>query len=165
MNLLWKLPIRLAIPETDCGILKASEKSRDDLAKQLKGDIDSEHDFSVLTDVHIEHLVDFLKWGMIDMAEHIDYGTKKAIGADLAHGKQLFDSTCASCHGSDGKMINFGSEQEPEYLGDLANGNPWETLHKIRFGQPGTAMPAGVANGWDIADAVDVLGYAQTLSE
>ena len=47
----------------------------------------------------------------------------------------------------------------------VASDNPWETLHKIRSGQSGTQMFAGVANGWSIADSVDVLGYAQTLPE
>jgi thiosulfate dehydrogenase len=62
-----------------------------------------------------------------------------------------------------GQRLNFGSPDEPEYVGTLANGNPWEVLHKIRFGNPGTPMPSAVANGWSIQDVVDVLGYAQTL--
>ncbi len=91
--------------------------------------------------------------------------TKKVIGDNMTHGEELYTDTCVACHGADGKQLNFGSETEPEYLGALANGNPWETLHKIRFGHPGTAMPSGVANGWSTQDAVDVLGYAQTLPE
>jgi thiosulfate dehydrogenase len=110
------------------GVLQSSGKSREDLAKQLKGEIDSQHDFSALADVHIEHLVDFLKWGMIDNADYIDYGTKKAIDADISRGNQLYDTACAACHGSDGKMIDFG---DGEGVGALANGNPWETLHKM----------------------------------
>jgi len=142
-----------------------SGKSRDELTRILKGGVDSAHDFSAMTDLHVGHLVDFLKYGMIDDSKYIDYSTKKAIGADIDNGKRLFDTTCAACHGADGKMLNFGSEQEPEYVGDIVKGDPWEGQHKIRFGQPGTAMPSAVNNGWSIEDAVDVLGYAQTLPE
>ena len=28
------------------------------------------------------------------------------------------------------------------YMGDTSNENPWETLHKIRFGHPGSKMDA-----------------------
>ncbi len=58
-------------------------------------------------------------------------------------------------------MIDFDGEG----VGDPANGNPWETLHKIRFGHPGTAMPSSVKSGWSTQDAVDVLGYSQTLTK
>ncbi|MDP2730395.1 MAG: c-type cytochrome [Dehalococcoidales bacterium] len=143
------------------GLLQASGKSREDLAKQLKGEIDSQHDFSAMTDLHVGHLVDFLKYGMIDDSKYIDYSTKKTIGADVAHGEELYTSTCVPCHGADGKTIDI----EGAGIGAIANGNPWETLHKIRFGQPGTAMPAAVASGWSTEEAVDVLGYAQTLPE
>ena len=144
-------------------LLQASEKPREDLIKQLKGEIDSQHNFSSLTDVHIGHLVDFLKWGMIDDSKYIDYSTKKAIGADVAHGEELYASACAACHGADGKTIDIDGAG----VGAIAKGNPWETLHKIRFGQTGSnpPMPAGVANGWSTEDAADVLGYAQTLPE
>ena len=81
----------------------------------------------------------------------------------MAHGEELYASSCAACHGSDGKALNFGDEQEPEYTGTLANDNPWEFLHKVRFGHPGTEMPSAVENGWTTEDAMDVLGYSQTL--
>ena len=47
----------------------------------------------------------------------------------------------------------------------IANDNPWETLHKIRFGHPGSEMPSSVESGWSTQDGADVLGYAQTLPE
>ncbi|NIN67785.1 MAG: hypothetical protein GTO63_24380, partial [Anaerolineae bacterium] len=61
--------------------------------------------------------------------------------------------------------VNFGDEDEPEYVGTIATDNPQEFLHKVRFGQPGInpAMPAAVDLGWSVQDVVDVLAYAQTL--
>ena len=146
------------------GIYNATmAKSKAQLLDALTGGVNSEHDFSsVLNEAALENLVNFLKEGPIDDIEYIDYGTKKAIGANIAHGEELYTATCTACHGADGKQIDFG---DGDGMGALSNGNPWETLHKIRFGQPSSSMPAGVKNGWSIQDAVDVLGYAQTLPE
>ena len=65
------------------------------------------------------------------------------------------------CHGFDGKEMNFKTADNPEYIGTVAQANPWETLHKIRFGQPGVGMVA--LDVLDIEDLVDILAYSQTL--
>ena len=39
------------------------------------------------------------------------------------------------------------------------NDNPWEALHKIRFGQPGVGMVALAV--LDIEDQVDILAFTQ----
>jgi thiosulfate dehydrogenase len=74
---------------------------------------------------------------------------------------------CAACHGPDGKKLNFGKPDDPEYIGTVANENPWEVAHKIRVGQPGSnpPMPTGVETGWSLQEVLDVLAYAQTLPE
>ncbi|MBU4225261.1 MAG: cytochrome c, partial [Chloroflexi bacterium] len=77
----------------------------------------------------------------------------------------LFESACAACHGADGKLINFGDETAPEFVGTIAIDNPWEFFHKVSFGQPGTAMPSGFENGWSLEDIANVLAYAQSLPE
>jgi len=151
------------------GLMHASmEDEPDELFNTIKNGISGMAMISFeshLSDQDIWDVVKFIKEGIIDESPYIDYSTKKAIGADTSHGKSLFDSVCASCHGSDGKQINFGDPQAPEYVGTVASDNPWEFLHKVRFGNPGTAMPSGIKNGWSIQDTVDVLGYAQTLPE
>lgn len=148
------------------GVYAASAKNEAQLLAQLMGGTNPQHDFTtVLSETALRDLVNFLKEGTIDVTEHIDYATKKPIGASVPRGEELYTSTCVFCHGADGKKLNFGSEAEPEYLSGVANGNPWEVLHKIRFGQPGTGMPSGVKKGWSVQDAVDVLGYLQTLPE
>ena len=73
----------------------------------------------------------------------------------------LAASPFARCHGSDGKLINFKSPPKAEYIGTVAQANPWETLHKLRMGQPGVPMMSMLA--FDIQDHVDVLAYTQTL--
>ena len=49
------------------GLMNASDMSDDQLLSIMKGANNSDHAFSeFLTDLHTEHIVLFLKWGMID---------------------------------------------------------------------------------------------------
>ncbi len=57
--------------------------------------------------------------------------------------------------------MNFKTEEKPEFVGTVGRKNPWEALHKIRFGQPGVGMVALTV--LDIEDLVDILAYTQTL--
>ncbi len=105
-------------------------------------------------------LAHFVSHGQIDMDDYIDSATKKAKG-NVANGERIFQTVCARCHGSDGKLINFKSPPKAEYIGTVASDNPWETLHKIRMGQPAVPMLSMLA--FDTQDHVDVLAYCQTL--
>jgi len=60
-------------------------------------------------------------------------------------------------------MINFGDDEKPEFVGTIANENPWEFIHKARAGQPGTKMPSAIMNGWSTENILDLLVYARTL--
>jgi thiosulfate dehydrogenase len=107
-------------------------------------------------------LATFLQSGLADFTSQIDAETKSPVGADPTHGQELF-AACAACHGDDGRLLNFGSDDEPEYVGTIALDNPWEFLHKVRSGQPGTAMPAAMDGDWTLGDLLDLLAFAQTL--
>jgi len=89
----------------------------------------------------MEKLALFLSAGLIDMDCYIDRETKVVRG-NVQRGAAFFQTICAVCHGFDGKAMNFKDEEHPEYVGTVANENPWETLHKIRFGQPGGWSPS-----------------------
>jgi thiosulfate dehydrogenase len=108
----------------------------------------------------MERLALFVTRGQHETDFYIDFDTKKARG-DAARGERYFQNICAACHGFDGKALNFGDDEEPEYIGTVAAENPWETLHKIRNGQPGWPMPA--LRILPIQDVVDILSYSQTL--
>lgn len=82
---------------------------------------------------------------------------------DTFMGQIEFDIRCAACHGPDGRSLNFGSVADPEYVGSIANANPWEFLHKVRFGQPGTAMLGLELQGVNVQLAADIAAYAATL--
>jgi thiosulfate dehydrogenase len=60
-------------------------------------------------------------------------------------------------------MINFHDADDPEFIGNIAVDNPWEFIHKVRAGQPGTSMPSAIDLGWDLQYLIDVLTFAQTL--
>ena len=54
-----------------------------------------------------------------------------------------------------------------EFVGTLARDNPWEVLHKVLHGQPGSAessfgrMPSAAGSHWTTDDVLDLLRYCQ----
>ncbi len=120
------------------------------------------HGFDAATMPHsaMEKLALFLSAGQLDTDRYIDRETKIARG-NPRRGAQFFQTICAVCHGFDGRDMNFKDEEHPEYVGTVAVNNPWEALHKIRFGQPGVGMVALTV--LDTEDLIDILAYTQTL--
>ena len=60
-------------------------------------------------------------------------------------------TACAGCHGSDGLTGPPGSAADyADWVGKIANDNPQEFLHKVRFGQPNTASRPrpGIVRTW-----------------
>ncbi len=74
------------------------------------------------------------------------------------------DPGCTVCHGADGLQQPAGGAPDfDEFPGVLASDNPQEFQHKLRFGQPGTAMPGMTKFGGSVANAADVAAYSATL--
>ncbi|MDT8305770.1 MAG: hypothetical protein RRC07_07525 [Anaerolineae bacterium] len=144
------------------GVLGAAARTEDELIAILTGAVVAEHDFSAMGDEALLDLVTFLQTALVDYGPLVNAETKEAAGGDTAHGEELF-AGCASCHGDDGRSLNFGSAEEPEFVGTLALDNPWEFLHKVRAGQPGTNMPPTLDQGWSMEDLLDLLVYSQSL--
>jgi len=141
----------------------------------------------VLDKSELDTLALFVSLGQVDMDRFIDRGTRKAKG-DAKSGKSIFTSYCADCHGEDGKEHNFKEKSGGrEYLGTIANANPWEALHKILNGQPketrrnmdhrqrvmghgmgmmhkSRSMPA-MRGREELTSLVNLLAYLQTLPE
>ena len=123
----------------------ASEMPEEEIIAHLKGSKDPAHDFSsYMNDTQLIQLAAFLKEGLIDDDQYIDDVSLKVINANVAHGKTLFENTCVECHGADGTKIVFRTEGVDEYLGSVANRDPWRFLHRTRFGTAGTEMPIGM---------------------
>jgi thiosulfate dehydrogenase len=144
------------------GVLAAASQSVEDLTAWLTGGQNPDHDFSpYLSEVQVAAVVAFLRDETFDSAAYIN--PDGTVNGDPARGKVKFEKTCAACHGLDGTEMNFGSAEEPEYVGTVAADNPWEFLHKDAFGQPGAPMPAGWGLGYTLEDLANLLAYAQTL--
>lgn len=130
----------------------------------------------------------FVSEGQIDMTKFISYDTKRVSG-DTKAGKKYYKKHCLDCHGKSGDSLNLAhTSKKPEYVGTISNKNPWETLHKIRFGHPGAVMDMRrmhdsksgrhhrvMRKMWEhmppmlgvLSDQaqVDLLSYLQTLSD
>jgi thiosulfate dehydrogenase len=144
------------------GVLSASSLSADELLAWLDGSQNPDHDFSALMEEFaLNALVTFMKNEAADITPYVN--ADKSVTGDPANGSDLFEATCSACHGIDGKKINFHDADDPEYIGTVAVGNPWEFFHKASFGQPDAPMPVSVALGWTMEEIADLLAYAQTL--
>lgn len=147
------------------GVMATRGKSEKDLKAILKGSTNPKHDFSsMLNDAALTNLATFLRHGLVDLGPVISIKTGKPVKADMSRGKQLF-ALCVTCHGPEGTKLNFANPDKPEYAGTIARESPWEFLHKVRVGAPGSdpPMPTGVELGWKLQDLLDVLAYSQTL--
>ncbi|MFZ1203484.1 MAG: c-type cytochrome [Candidatus Acidiferrales bacterium] len=77
-------------------------------------------------------------------------------GPDLSTGKQLFDSSCSSCHGQDASGgLGPNIQRIPATLGDEA------TAKIIKGGVPGTGMPAFA--GLTDAQLMQIVAHIRTL--
>ncbi len=114
----------------------------------------------MIPDNALESLALFVTRGQHEIDWYVDIASKRAKG-DATRGERVFQNVCAPCHGFDGRAINFKTEPVVEYIGTVASKAPWETLHKIRNGQPGQPMP--VLRVLTMQHAVDILAYAQSL--
>ena len=126
------------------GILETA-KSPQEVFSLLK----IEHGFGPLglNDTALWDLTRFVIEGTINTDEIIDRAGRFTAG--LESGEITYDQFCASCHGSDGRTKPYdaianqpgASPDYDDFPQKIANENPWEFQHKVRFGQPGTDMP------------------------
>jgi thiosulfate dehydrogenase len=143
------------------------------------------HNYSaaMIPDDALMRLALFISQGLYDSSSYIDPATRKAKG-DVVHGRAVFQTVCASCHGLDGRQINFGTAADPEYVGTVANNEPAAALHKLMNGisvvpddvrsqapfggaaGAGLGMYPAAMESWralGVTFAADALAYAQTL--
>ncbi len=146
------------------GVQSAIGATQEQVLDWLNGNLDPDHNFLRYTNsTAIDDLAAFLRTQQVDMDLIIDPFTGQALG-DRQLGALIYFDSCASCHGANGDAINFGSVVDPLFLGDLAVSDPWQTVHKIRFGSPSDArMPSSEEMGWSLNRVADVLAHAQSL--
>jgi len=140
------------------GVDNYAGKSLSDIIKVITNDTHALKD--ILGKKEIDALAVFISKGQVDSTSFIDMKTKRVVGNQIAGGK-LFNGICAGCHGVNGKKINFKEAPKEVYVGDATRSNPWETLHKIRFGHPGSAMTSLFVLPQQ--SQIDILSYIQDL--
>ncbi|MBU2582841.1 MAG: cytochrome c [Alphaproteobacteria bacterium] len=141
------------------GIDGAKGRDAADIAQLLRGKLHG-YTAEMLLDDELQRIAAFVSRGQDPTHQFVDPKTAKVRG-DAVSGKAIFQTVCAACHGFDGRLLNFGTVEEPIYVGTDASALPDEILHKIRNSHPGAAMIN--MRAFAIEDAVNVLAYAQTL--
>lgn len=145
------------------GVLGVVGMPNQEILNWLNGTANPSHNFSAyLSPEAMLDLVAFLRTKQVNIALLVDYPTQRALGTSES-GQPLYAVTCERCHGDDGSQLNFGSASQPVFIGDIGRLDPWRMIHKIRFGHPGSDMPASEALGWPLQDVADLLAYTQTL--
>lgn len=132
-----------------------------DVEKLLRGPM---HGYSaaMIPDAALKDIALFVTNGQFELDVFIDRASKKSKG-NAGRGEVIYNVSCYLCHGKDGKEMNFKTADSPEYLGTLANGNPWEAINKTRHGQPASQMSAlGYMGNKTMSD---ILAYIQTLPQ
>jgi len=146
------------------GVLQVAGKDPNTILAAMKGSTNPDHDFSKVMDE--QALIDlslFMSKNLVDDAKLVS-DKKAPINGAADKGKSVFTEHCVNCHGPRGTALNFADEKAPEYVGTLGKDNPWEFLHKARFGQPGVKdMPSLVDVGLKDQEYADLLAYVQTL--
>lgn len=107
----------------------------------------------LIDDASVADLANFIDYGQVDIDAHVSDNLSTG---DAAAGGPIYATVCAGCHGADGMKI-----REMPALGELANDNPQEIMHKVLFGQPAEAMPGMFVFGADTA--ANVVAYLATL--
>ena len=150
------------------GIRGAQGRDPKDIAALLRA---SPHRYTpaMIKDDELQRLALFVSRGQLDVDRYINSATGdvqvsgSSADAVLERGRGIYQTTCAACHGFDGRRLNFGTKDKVSYVGTEAKENPWEVLHKIFNAHPGAEMINLRVFG--VGDAAAVLSYARRLPE
>ncbi len=112
-----------------------------DLLKEPAAEVLEGHNFAAygLTDADLWDVTRFVLEQVVDTNTFIN--PSGSFTGNPVLGASAYSLNCTFCHAADGKNL-------PAFLGPLADQNPWEFLHKTRFGHPGADMPALELVGW-----------------
>jgi mono/diheme cytochrome c family protein len=117
----------------------------------------------MINEEELARLAAFVSRGQVDMSAYIDLATREIIAGDIDHGRAIFQTVCAACHGFDGRRLDWGDADGPAYVGTEAVAAPDEVLNKILNAHPGVEMVNLRAFGVEAAG--DVLRYVATLPQ
>jgi len=119
----------------------------------------------MIADEEMLRVAVFLSQGLVDMRSFINYETRKVIAGsgDFTRGRAIFQTTCAACHGFDGRALDWGAPGEHNYVGTEAQELPDEVFNKISNAHPGAAMIN--TRAFSVEDRVSLMNYIATLPD
>lgn len=146
------------------GVMGAHGKPPESLMATLR---DQNHPYTqeMITDEEMLRVATFLSEGLVDMRPFIDTETRTVISGsgDTDRGRAIFQTTCAACHGFDGRAMDWGSGDEHNFVGTEAAALPDEVFNKISNAHPGAAMIN--LRAFTVQDRISVLNYIATLPQ
>lgn len=126
---------------------------------------DENHPYTqeMIDDDEMLRVATFLSEGLVDMTPFIDIETRTVIpgSGDFNRGRAIFQTTCAACHGFDGRALDWGSGDEHNFVGTEAVDLPDEVFNKISNAHPGVAMIN--LRAFPAEDRIAVMNYIATL--
>ncbi len=142
------------------GILSASGQPIEAIARTLR---DANHPYTVemISDAEMLRVATFVSKGLVDMREFIDFETRKVNAGNSDRGREIFQTTCAACHGYDGRAMDWGTDGEHNFVGTEAADLPDEVYNKISNSHPGAAMIN--LRAFSPEDRIAVMAYIAKL--
>lgn len=144
------------------GVMGVAARSPESLIATLR---DANHPYTreMITDEEMLRVATFLRRGLVDMRTFIDYESRKVIPGvgDFDRGRGIFQTTCAACHGFDGRALDWGQGDQHNYIGTEASVLPEEVWNKISNAHPGAAMIN--TRAFSVEDRISVMSYIANL--
>lgn len=124
---------------------------------------DDNHPYTqeMIADHEMVRVAAFVSRGQVDMRPFIDTETRTVNGGDAEAGAHVFQTTCAACHGFDGRLLDWGGADGPAYVGSEGVDVPDEVMHKIMNAHTGVQMIN--LRAFPLEYAINVLAYTATL--
>ena len=142
------------------GIDGAAGRSIEQIAAIIRDDT-HRYSSNMIDDASLGRIAAFVSRGQVDTLRYVDVETRQVKAGDVNVGRGIFQTVCAACHGFDGRLLDWGSGDESNFIGTEASELADEVLHKILSSHPGAAMVN--LRAFPIDYAVNVLAYAATL--
>lgn len=144
------------------GVLGAAGQPPEAIMATLR---DANHPYTtdMISDDEMLRVATFISEGLVDMRGFIDYDTRtvKVGVGDINRGRGIFQTTCAACHGFDGRALDWGEGDGHNFIGTEAVELPDEVYNKISNAHPGAAMIN--LRAFSHEDRVSVMAYISTL--
>lgn len=73
---------------------------------------DANHPYTpkMISDDEMLRVAAFISRGQVDMRSFLDMETRTVNARDVNHGCEIFQTTCAACHGFDGRLLDWGKD-------------------------------------------------------